>query len=181
MEEDLDLIEAYLSGNDGAIEKLVLKYQKQVYGLIYRMVHDMESAKDLTQQTFLNVVKGIRGFRKEASFKTWLYQIASNTSLNHLRQHRHEEIELDESFAGNATGVLSGLIEKEKRDQIRQGLDGLPERQRLALVLRAYEGLTCAEAARVMGCSEGAVKAHYHLAVQKLRVLFKEKGYEVRS
>ena len=158
-----------------------MKYQKQIYALVYRMTNDIEEAKDLTQKTFVKAINGIRDFRKEASFKTWLYQIAINTSLNHMRQNRQDEVEIEESIMGNKANVLTDIIEDEKRNYIRKGLNELTERQKLAIVLRVYDGLSCSETAKAMGCSEGAVKAHYHNGVKRLREILKEKGYEVRS
>lgn len=181
MEEDSRLVERYIAGDETAIEELVMKYQKQIYALIYRMTDDIEEAKDLTQKTFIKTIKGLKSFRKEASFKTWLYQIAINTSLNHIKQNRYEEMELEESIIGNQKGALAAIIENEEKEHIKKGLSELPERQRLAIILRIYDGLSCIETARVMGCSEGAVKAHYHNGVKKLREIFKEKGYEIRA
>ncbi len=181
MQEDIELIDRYIAGDGEAIEKLVMKYQKNIYALIYRMINDMEEAKDLTQKTFVRAVKGIRGFRKEASFKTWLYQIAINQSLNHIEKNKHKEVELEESMAGNQKGILSAIIEKEIKGHIKNAIDALPKRQQLAIILRVYDGLSCDETAQVMGCSEGAVKAHYHNAVKRLREILKERGYEVEA
>jgi RNA polymerase sigma-70 factor (ECF subfamily) len=181
MEEDISLVERYLAGDKEAIEELVMKYQKQIYAFVYRMTNNIEDAKDLTQKTFLKALNGVRGFRKEASFKTWLYQIAINTSVNHGRQNRHKEIELEETITGKQPGVLSAIIEKEQWNYVEKALEDLPGRQRLAIVLRIYEGLSCKETAKVMGCSEGAVKAHYHNAVIGLRKILKERGYEIKS
>jgi RNA polymerase sigma-70 factor (ECF subfamily) len=180
MEEDIRLVERYRSGDNDAIEELVMKYQKQIYAFVYRIISDPEEAKDLTQKTFLKAFNAIGGFRNKASFKTWLYKIAMNTSLSHFKQNRQRgmETELQEALIGSQAGALSLVIEKERMDYIRKALVALPERQRLAIILRAYEGLSCKETAEVMGCSEGAVKAHYHTAVKGLRVLLKEKGYE---
>lgn len=179
MEEDIRLVERYLAGDEGAIEGLVMKYQKNIYALICRMTNDLEEAKDLTQKAFVGAIKGLKGFRRAASFKTWLYRIAINTSLNHIRKNRHKEVELEESLAGNQPGILSTILEKEKWGHIQKGLDELPERQRLAIVLRVYDGLSCSDTAKVMGCSEGAVKAHYHNGVKRLREILKERGYEI--
>jgi RNA polymerase sigma-70 factor (ECF subfamily) len=181
MEEDIRLVERYIAGDGRSVEELVMKYQKQIYALVYRITNDIEETKDLTQKTFVKAINGIRDFRKEASFKTWLYQIAINTSLNHIRQSRYVETELEESIMGNQASALSDIIENEKRNYIKRCLDELPERQRLAIILRVYDGLSCSETAKVMGCSEGAVKAHYHNGVKRLREILKESGYEIRS
>ena len=181
MEEDICLVERYIAGDAEAIEELVMKYQKHIYAVAYRITGDVEDARDVTQTAFVKAVEGIRGFRRESSFKTWLYRIAINTSLNHVRRGRFQEGELEESIVGNQVGALSAIIGNEKRGLVRRGLDELPERQRLAVILRAYEGLSCAETAQVMSCSEGAVKAHYHNAVKRLRQILRERGYEVRA
>jgi len=133
MDEDTDLIKQYVSGSEYAIEELVLKYQKQIYAFIYRMINDIEEAKDLTQQTFIRAAEGLKNFRGDSSFRTWLYQIAKNTSINKIRQGRPEETELEESIAGYEPGTLSLIINKERMEHIRKGLDRLPERQRLAI------------------------------------------------
>jgi RNA polymerase sigma-70 factor (ECF subfamily) len=181
MDDDLRLVERYIAGDADAIEDIVRKYQKQIYAVLYRMTGNTEDAKDLTQTAFVKAMEAMKGFRRESSLKTWLYQIAINTGLNHLRLRQRRETELDESVAGDHGGTLAGIIERERRGSLRKGLNELPARQRLAVILRAYEGLSCAETAQVMGCTEGAVKAHYHHAVKRLREILKEKGYEVRS
>lgn len=181
MEDDISLVGRYIAGDAGAFEELVMRYQKQIYAFVYRMTNEVEEAKDLTQKTFLKALKGIKGFRKKSSFKTWLYQIAVNTSLDHIKRDRHKEIEIDGSEVCHQEGILSSIIENEKKDHIKRGIAMLPERQRLAIILRVYEGLGCIETAEVMKCSEGAVKAHYHNGVKRLRELLKEKGCEVGS
>ena len=175
MKEDLDLIEQYLAGNEEAVEMLVMRYQKMIYALAYRMVNEMEEAKDITQKTFIQAIKGLKGFNKKASFKTWLYRIAINTSLNHKRKDRPKETELNESTVGNQAGALSLMIKKEREDLVKQSLNGLARQQRLAIILRTYGGLSCHETSRIMGCSESAAKAHYHFGVKKLKEILKEK------
>lgn len=180
MDEDIGLIQRYTSGDDSAVEELVVKYRRRVFAFIYRITNDEEESKDLTQKTFMNALNGAAGFRKDSSFKTWLYRIALNTGLNHIRKNKAVETEVDESLACNKASALSSLILKEKAELLRRCLAGLPERQRLAVTLRVYDGFSCAETADVMGCSEGAVKAHYHNGVKRLRETLKEKGYETR-
>lgn len=180
MDEDLRLVERYIAGDVDAVEDLVMKYQKQIYAVLYRMTGNAEDAKDLTQTAFVKAMEAMGGFRRESSFKTWFYQIAINAGLNHLKLRCRQEVELEESLTGGHTGTLTRIIEKERRVSIKEGLDELPARQRLAVILRAYEGLSCTETARIMGCTEGAVKAHYHHAVKKLREILRKRGYEIR-
>lgn len=140
----------------------------------------MEDAKDLTQKTFISAVNGISNFRRESSFKTWLYRIAMNTCIKHIQQNRPAEVEIDESIESNQPRTLSIMMEMEERGYIKKFLNDLPERQKLAVVLRVYEGLSCEETAKIMGCSESAVKTHYHLGVKKLRVILRG-AYEITA
>lgn len=181
MDDDIRLVQRYMDGDDMAMEEIVLKYQRVIYAFIYRMTGDMEEAKDLTQKTFMNVIGGIRNFRRLSSFKTWLYQIAAHATLNQIRKGRKDEVEIAETIACSQKGALSLLMEKQRILDMRSALNLLPERQRLTVVLRVYEGLSCEETAGVMGCSEGSVKAQYHNGVRKLREAMKEKGHDTVS
>ena len=179
--EDLELIDKYLAGDEYAIEELVMKYQRKIYALAYRMTGNVEDSKDVTQKTFLQTFKSIEGFRRKSSFYTWLYQIALNTCLNHLQKKGQKTEELNETFSGKEAGALSAIIEKEKQAHLKNSLKQLPGRQKTAVIFRAYEGFSVKETAEVMKCSEGAVKAHYHNAIKKLREILSESGYETRS
>ena len=169
MNDDRELIDKCIGGDEDAVERLVIKYQKMVYSFAYRIVNDMEEAKDIAQISFIKAVQGLKGFKKEASFRTWLYRIVLNTALNHKRKGSFREVTLDESIAVNQTGALSLIIREERRNLIKKSLDKLPGQQRLAVTLRVYEGLSCNEASKVMGCSVSTVKAHYHFGVKKLK------------
>lgn len=179
--EDLRLIERYLAGDEYAIEELVMKYQRKIYALAYRMTGNVEDSKDMTQKTFLQAFKNIKGFRRKSAFYTWLYQIALNTCLNHLNKKERKTVELNESFPGSEGSAMSAIIEKEKGFYLKTSLKKIPGRQRAAIILRAYEGLSLKETAEVMKCSEGAVKAHYHNGIKSLREVLKERGYEIQS
>ncbi len=181
MDEDLRLIERYLAGDEYSIEELVMKYQRKIYALAYRMTWDVEDSKDITQKTFLQAFKNIKGFRRKSAFYTWLYRIALNTCLNHLKKKDQETVELNGSLSGSGKGALSAIIEKEKETHLKNSLKELPRRQKTAITLRAYEGLSLKETAEVMKCSEGAVKAHYHNGMKKLREILKDRGYEIQS
>ncbi len=178
MDEDRELIKRYLHGNVDAMEMLAMRYQKQVYSLIYRMTSDAEETKDLTQDVFLKVIHGIKNFRNEASFKTWLYRIAVNTGINYTMQKRNGEIELNESACESISDTVSEIIDKEKKDYLKNALTRLTPRERLAIILRVYENLSCRETADVMQCSESAMKTHYHNGVQRLKEILRSEGYE---
>ncbi|MEE9523529.1 MAG: RNA polymerase sigma factor [Thermodesulfovibrionales bacterium] len=176
--DDRQLIEEYLSGDEDAIEGIITKYRKMIYSLAFRLTNNMETAKDITQETFIKAMQGLRKFRMDASLKTWLYRIATNISLNHLRKKEPETIDVDGTIVRSEPLVLTSMIKKEKDDYLARALLMLPKRQRIAVTLRTAEGLSCKETAAVMDCSEGAVKAHYHNGVKKLKAIIKELGYE---
>lgn len=173
-QEDLKLIERHLAGDEYAIEELVMKYQRKIYALAYRMTGDIEDSRDMTQNTFLKAFKNIKDFRKESSFSTWLYRIAFNTCLNEVKKKGRETVELNESVIGSTKDVLSTMIKNEKGILVQRSLKKLPERQRMTIILRAYGELSLKETAGIMKCSEGAVKAHYHNGMKKLREILSQ-------
>lgn len=175
MKEDLELIDRFIAGDEDAAGELVMKYQKMVYAFAYRITNNMEDAKDVTQTSFIRAVEGIKKFKRESSFRTWLYRIVVNAGLNHIRKGWYRESEIADNLSGRQAGALSLMIEGEKKNLIKEALAELPERQRLAIILRTYEELSCLEASRVMGCSESTVKAHYHFGIKKLRDLLSER------
>ncbi|TNF53758.1 RNA polymerase sigma factor [bacterium] len=179
--DDLKLIERYLSGDEFAVEELVKKYQRKIYSLAFRMTNNVEDSKDMTQKTFLQAIKNLKGFRRESTFHTWLYQIAYNTCLNHLRKKESKTIEVNDTIPSQSEGALSRAINKEKKTHLRESLEKLPLRQKTAITLRVYEDLSVKETARIMSLSEGAVKAHYHHGMKKLREVLKKRGYEIES
>ncbi len=179
MDDDSRAVDRYRAGEEEAFEELVMKYQRKIYAFVYRITGDAEESKDLTQRTFINALGAVRDFKGSSLFKTWLYQIAMNACRNHLTRERRNDIEIEDSLVRDEAGVLVSMVEKEKRKMVKKALEGLPERQRLSIILRVYEGLSCTETAGVMGCTEGAVKASYHHGVKRLKEMLAEQGYEI--
>ncbi|MBF0553334.1 MAG: RNA polymerase sigma factor [Nitrospirae bacterium] len=168
--EDNRLIDSYLDeGDEVALEEIVIKYRREVYLIAYRMAGDMEEAKDITQKALISAVAKLKDFKKKSSFKTWLYRITVNAALNHMRGNAYKTVELCETMKSEDEGVVCRLIEKEQERNLKVLLAALPPRQRLSVILRVYKGLSLAETADVMGCSQGAVKSHYHSAIKKLK------------
>jgi RNA polymerase sigma-70 factor (ECF subfamily) len=176
MDEDLDLITRTASGEREAFNDLVIKYQKPLYSLLYRMVSNHDDAADLLQKTFVKAFTGLSGFEQRASFKTWLYQIAINLAKNVYRDRsRAQHLSLDDVVIMRNARTVEALIAKESRSRLRQALTELPEKQRLTLLLRIQEAKKFDEIAGIMKCSVGTAKANYHHAVQKLKLLMHEE------
>jgi RNA polymerase sigma-70 factor (ECF subfamily) len=170
MDEDLDLINRIESGDREAFNELVGKYQKPLYSMLYRMVSDHDDASDLLQKTFVKAFTGLKGFERRSSFKTWLYQIAINLVKNVYRDRsRIEQVPIDDVIIRKDPKTLEALIKKENRLLLRHSLAGLPEKQRLTLILRVQEDRKFEDIAAIMKCSIGTAKANYHHAVQKLK------------
>ena len=171
MDEDLDLITRTITGEREAFNELVIKYQKPLYSLLFRMVSNHEDAADLLQKTFVKAFTGINGFEQRSTFKTWIYQIAINLAKNVYRDRsRASFLSIDSVVLKRDPRTLEALIAKESRQQLRQALTGLPEKQRLTLLLRIQENKKFEEIAGIMKCSVGTAKANYHHAVQKLKM-----------
>jgi RNA polymerase sigma-70 factor (ECF subfamily) len=175
MDEDLDLITRTEAGEREAFNDLVLKYQKPLYALLYRMVGNHEDASDLLQKAFVKAFTGLKSFERRSTFKTWLYQIAINLAKNVYRDRaRIEQVPIDDVIIKKNPRTLEAMIINENRQLLRRSLASLPEKQRLTLMLRVQQEKKFEEIAAIMECSVGTAKANYHHAVQKLKVIMRE-------
>lgn len=183
MDEDLELITRTIAGERDAFNELVIKYQRPLYSLLFRMVSNHEDAADLLQKSFVKAFTGLGGFERRSTFKTWLYQIAINLAKNVYRDRsRAEYVSIDNVVIKRNPRTLEGLIARENRQLLRQALTGLPEKQRLTLLLRIQEDKKFEEIAGIMKCSVGTAKANYHHAVQKLKTrMGGQAGQEVKD
>ena len=176
MDQDNELIDRYAAGDREAFNALVQKHQKPLYALVYRMVSNHEDAADLLQKTFVKAFTGLSGFERRSSFKTWLYQIAINLAKNTYRDRaKVQYVSLDDVVIRKDPRTLDVLIRKEHHQMLLEAVGSLPEKQRMTLTLRVQNGLKFEEIANIMQCSLGTAKANYHHAVQKMKILLKEK------
>jgi RNA polymerase sigma-70 factor (ECF subfamily) len=177
MDDDLQLLDRCVAGDRDAFNELVLKHQKPLYSMLYRMVSDADDAADILQKTFVKAFTGIKGFERRSSFRTWLYQIAINLAKNLYRDRaRAGRVSLDDVIIRGDPKTLESLIKKETRDRLYKALTLLPDKQRFTVMLRIQEQRTFEEIAGIMKCSVGTSKANYHHGVQKLKLLFEEAG-----
>ncbi|MBI5971125.1 MAG: RNA polymerase sigma factor [Deltaproteobacteria bacterium] len=172
MGSDLDLLDRFTAGDVEGFRELVRRYQGAVYGLAYRMTGCREDAEDVCQKTFLKVFLNCAGFERRSSFKTWVYAIAANTAMDRNKERKDSKTApLDDiaSIASTDAGPAEVLENARDITKLRRAVDGLPDRQRAALVLKIYGALKYEEIAEVMKCSVGTVKAHCHGALANLR------------
>jgi RNA polymerase sigma-70 factor (ECF subfamily) len=178
------LVERAREGDKEAFSKLVRMMMKDIVALTYQMTQDRESAFDLAQDTFVSAWENLRGFRGESMFQSWLYRIASNKTLNFLKQRsRRQAMSIDSEPVGAVASQVpsdnpeQSLREAELQKGVLDFMGGLPAQQRLVFDLRFYKGLTFEEITRVTGKALGTVKTHYREAVIKLRTFAEQRGW----
>lgn len=164
--------------NPEEFDKLYRDHVDLIYRYAYRLCGEAESAKDLVQETFLNAYQGLKDFRGEARVSTWLYTIASRACIRMRRKRKGQpEHELSiEEFVPTSEGEFrlqipidglspeEALQNKELRTALDQAIEQLPQKYRMALVLRDMEGFSAKEVGTIMGLNERAVKSRLHRA-----------------
>ena len=156
-----------------ALEALFRRYHGPVHQLVHRMVHGAPEAEDLVQDAFLRAFRGLAGFRRHSTFKTWLYQIATNTCLNHLaraeRRFQHDSLEatlgedgdltLGDKLAAHGQTPEEAATAAEVYRQVERALARLSPEFRAVLVLRDVQDLSYEEIAETLGVNLGTVKS----------------------
>src|SRR5881397_3259686 len=162
---DAGLVERYLAGDMTAFDELMIRYERQIYRICYRFVENREDAMDLAQEVFIKAFEHLAGFRRESSLKTWLYRIAVNHCINHVKKHSHEFVEVTEHTSSVRPMVHAQLEENEKREHFRRMVKFLPPKQKAILELRINEQLSYEEIARISGRSVSTIKASVFFAL----------------
>src|SRR5579863_3813909 len=168
--DETSLVSELQAGSDVAFDWLVTYYHASVYNVIYGIIADRSDAADVTQEVFLKAFRGIHGFRRGSSLKTWLYRIAVRESLNHRRwwqRHSRNEVSIDVSADQNRAAIevedleatpFDQLAARETQAAVRGALAELSEAYRSAVILRDLEGLSYEEVAEVLEISVATVK-----------------------
>jgi RNA polymerase sigma-70 factor, ECF subfamily len=180
---DEELVARAQKGELPAFEELVRKYQQEIYGLACRIVKDMEEARDLAQQAFLQAFTHIKSFRQDAQFRTWLFRIAINQCYNFLKSKKKfgDPVDCEElTLASNDDSPEEDLVNQEERGRLYAALERLPAKQRAVITLKVEQGLNYQEISEVLGGTAGAARVNYCQALKTLRrFLNSEEEYEV--
>jgi RNA polymerase sigma factor (sigma-70 family) len=171
---DQDIIIDSKKGSRSAQEILVRRHYKLVFSFLYRMIGDKELAKDLTQETFIKVMKNLSKYKPTSDFKSWLLTVAANNAKDYLKSKAHREnrntYEVIESEM-RITNSVSSIFEKnEKRKEIRKALLGLPDFQREAILLKYYNEMKISEIASITNSSVPTVKSRLRQGLEKLKL-----------
>lgn len=182
---DRDLVASAVTGVDGSFEELVRRYQRPICAYVYRMVGNYESALDLTQEIFIKVYSSLRRYREEFKFSTWIYKIAHNAAVDHLRRSATREQSLIMGSEGDQFELpveCSRLTpeqeseRKERRSEIESVVRALPANYRELIILRHSRDLSYDEIVEVTGLPLGTVKNRLFRAREMMRQHFVEKG-----
>jgi RNA polymerase sigma-70 factor (ECF subfamily) len=182
---DSDLVATAITGQEGSFEELVRRYQRPISAYVYRMVGNYESALDLTQEIFIKVYASLRKYRSEFKFSTWIYKIAHNAAVDHLRRSSTREQSL---ISGSESDQFELPIEsrrlspeqeserKERRIEIESVVRALPANYRELIILRHSQDLTYEEIVEVTGLPLGTVKNRLFRAREMMRQQFVNRG-----
>ncbi len=183
-EEDRELIVQAQSGSTPAFRRLVERHQRRAFAIAVGLVRDENDAREIVQEAFLRVYKGLATFEGGSSFFTWLYRIVTNLSIDLMRKPGRKAAELDEgrtSLVDEADGDLALVSRidgadpidvvrrKEMARRIQSALDALPSYHRAVIIMREVEGLSYEEMAEAMGVSKGTIMSRLFHARQKMQ------------
>jgi len=182
---DGELVQTAVAGREASFEELVRRYQRPIAAYVYRMVGDYDSALDLTQEVFIKVYNSLARYRSEFKFSTWIYKIAHNAAIDHLRRHAVREQTLTGSVEGERREVAiesrrltpeQESERKERRSEIESVVQLLQASYRELIVLRHSHDLSYDEIAEVTGLPLGTVKNRLFRAREAMRDLLVQRG-----
>ncbi len=178
---DVQLMLDVKAGDDASFDLLLQKYRLPLINFLFRMVRDAATAEDLAQEVFLRVYRARKQYSPSAKFTTWLFRIATNLALNSVRDNRHrrmdvsldapvEEDEARRELPAREMRIDEHMVERDRAQFIRRAVAALPEKQRVAVLLHKYEEMDYGEIAKILECSESALKSLLFRAYETLRV-----------
>jgi len=178
---DVQLMLDVKAGDEASFEFLLRKYRSPLVNFLYRMVRDEATAEDLAQEVFLRVYRARKQYSPSAKFTTWFFRIATNLALNSVRDNRYRkrEVPLDAPAEEDAPPfelptremrIDEHMAERDRAEFIRRAVAALPEKQRAAVLLHKYEEMDYGEIAKILDCSESALKSLLFRAYETLRV-----------
>ena len=179
---DVELMLDVKAGDEASFDLLLHRYRSPLVNFLYRMVRDRATAEDLAQEVFLRVYRARKQYTPSAKFTTWLFRIATNLALNSIRDNRHRQLETSIDAPADDEGsaprelpsremrIDEHMMDRDRCDFIRRAISALPEKQRVAVLLHKYEEMDYDEIAKILECSESALKSLLFRAYETLRM-----------
>lgn len=186
---DPEVVALARKGSEAAYRELLTRYERPVFSLVFRMVRDRETAEDLSQETFVKVLNNLDRYSPEFKFSSWLFKIANNLTIDHLRRRRIDTISIEgapdavtaESARATSIAVVSGdespleeLQSKELGAAIERAIGKLRPEYRACIMLRHVEDKSYEEIAEIVKLPLGTVKTYIHRARHELRAALDE-------
>jgi len=179
-DDDIRLMERIRDDDRDAVTELVRRYQDELVGFFYHHCWDQLQAEEMTQDVFVNVYRSRARWQPTAKVRTWLYRIAHNLWIDHIRRNRHHNVSLDAEVGTAALRLVDvlqarpepdadGDRDQQIRERIQVAVDALPDGQRDVFMLANNQDMKYQEIAAVLGIPEGTVKSRMHSAVRFLR------------
>ena len=182
---DEDLVARSRGGDLDSFNQLILRWERPIYALAYRVIGREEDARDVCQETFLRAFRALPGFKGQAKFSSWLYRIALNLCRDWIRrQRRAPTVQLPEGVDPSELAAERGPVEsiedlvsrRELSAVVEEAMARLPEEQRTAIVLKEYHGMTFQEIADLQGCPLSTVKTRLYQGLSVLRRHLEKNG-----
>jgi len=182
---EFDLINEFITTrSEKSLNNIIKTYKKFVYATALRYIENYDDADDITQEVFIKVYNNLDKFKGNSSFKTWLYRITVNLSINFLRKKKIfrffslDNKEINENFQIDFSTPDKVLEDKEFNTKFLSIIAKLPEKQRETFALRYYEEMPYEEISKLLGTSVGGLKANYHQAVKKITNMLKSSDLQ---
>ena len=187
-DRDLDwaIVQRVQNGEVSAFNQLVQKYRQPLFSTIYNMTGNREDATDIAQEVFIKAFQSIKRFRGQASFYTWLYRIAVNSSITFIKRAKKQRFinyeTIDETLVSSEileyftakTKTEKGALLKELQEKLNEALQKLSPKHRIVVILHEVEGMCHKEIANITKTSEGTVRSRLHYAKKMLQAFLQE-------
>jgi len=181
-ENEIQLIKKAQAGNREAFEQLVYKYDRHVLNIAYSFRNDTDDAKDIYQEVFIRVYKGLKNFEFKSAFSTWIYRITTNVCITQNNVNNRRQLDSLATEVENSDEKLSDFIQSEDKTDnmtiknetnqiINKAIDLLPAQQKMAFTLKHINEYKIKEIANIMNCNEGTVKRYLFNATGKLKTI----------
>ncbi len=186
---DEELVARSMGGDVESFNQLVIRWERPIFALAYRVIGREEDARDVVQETFLRAFRSIGGFRGQAKFSSWIYRIALNLCRDWIRKQKRtpvlqapEGVDVIELAADTGpTEPIEDLVARNAMSAVvARVMETLPDEQRTAIILKEYQGLTFQEIADLQGCPLSTVKTRLYQGLMVVRRELEKQGIPVR-
>ena len=180
-DNDFELVNSFISGNQAAFNKIVLKYQQKIYWHARRMTGNHLDADEVVQEVLIVLYNKLKDFQFKSSLYTWIYKITATRSINYLKKRNLRQIfsfdDLEAKSVSSSEDVIKDLETKEKLDRLEKALQKVPLRQREVFIMRNFDEMSYEEISEITGITTGGLKANYFHAMKKIMEIMQNNEY----